>query len=215
MLEDYIHLHERVSRKKIPLKDRGAVITEKLSELLDVGVGDKIGFRDGDDLTFEVEIQGITENYLSHYIYLSPDTYEEISFKSPDFNTLLFTLKDPKGLDEKAFKEELMEHEGVLGIMLTMGLIDEVQDTLGSLDYVILILVLSAGALAFVVLYNLTNINITERIREIATLKCWDSGIGRFLPMFIGRISYYPSLEPWLDSYWGTFSWICYYDYGD
>ena len=80
MLEDYIHLHERVSRKKIPLKDRGAVITEKLSELLDVGVGDKIGFRDGDDLTFEVEIQGITENYLSHYIYLSPDTYEEISF---------------------------------------------------------------------------------------------------------------------------------------
>lgn len=171
MLEDYIHLHERVSRKKIPLKDRGAVITEKLSELLDVGVGDKIGFRDGDDLTFEVEIQGITENYLSHYIYLSPDTYEEISFKSPDFNTLLFTLKDPKGLDEKAFKEELMEHEGVLGIMLTMGLIDEVQDTLGSLDYVILILVLSAGALAFVVLYNLTNINITERIREIATLK--------------------------------------------
>ncbi len=171
MLEDYIHLHERVSRKKIPLKDRGAVITEKLSELLDVGVGDKIRFRDGDDLTFEVEIQGITENYLSHYIYLSPDTYEEISFKSPDFNTLLFTLKDPKGLDEKAFKEELMEHEGVLGIMLTMGLIDEVQDTLGSLDYVILILVLSAGALAFVVLYNLTNINITERIREIATLK--------------------------------------------
>jgi len=83
----------------------------------------------------------------------------------------VFNVESPATIDEKAFKESLLSHDGVLGAIFTRGIAEEFNKMIGSLNFVVLVLILSAGALAFVVLYNLTNINITERIREIATIK--------------------------------------------
>ena len=164
-------LHERVTKKTLDLNSKGVIITEKLAELLKIKLGDSFEFRDTDNIRYEVEVKGIAENYLSHYIYMSPEYYDNIVLKDPLYNGGIFTVKDINNLDKNNFKEKLMAHEGVLATFFIDGIAKEVHYSMDSLDYVIMIIVLSAGALAFLVLYNLTNINITERIREIATIK--------------------------------------------
>lgn len=167
----FVDLHDRQTQSKIQLPQDGAVISEKLSSLLNLSVGDTLKFRDTDNITHEIVISAIAENYLSHYIFLSPEYYKKLTFGTPPYNCALFNLNNPETIDENKFKETLMNNEGVLAVLLTRGIAEEVLGTMESLDYVIVILILSAGALAFVVLYNLTNINITERLREIATIK--------------------------------------------
>ncbi len=168
---DFFKLRERVGQKEIPLGTEGAVITEKMANLLDVSVGDTLVYRDTDTRTYEFTVSSIAENYLSHYIYMNKDYFNEITIREPEVNAGLFSLLNPEEMDESAFSETLLENEGVLGSMLVESIRDEFGKTLEMLDFVVLILILAAGALAFVVLYNLTNINITERIREIATIK--------------------------------------------
>ncbi|WP_312653901.1 FtsX-like permease family protein [Proteiniclasticum sp.] len=170
-LRGFIDLHDRVSKEEIELNEDGAVISEKLSKLLGVSVGDTLVYRDTDSRTYEFKISAVVENYLSHYIYMSPDYFKGVTLRDASVNAGVFTLSDPEGIDESAFNEQLLENEGVLGAMLVDTIQEEFGKSLESLDYVVFILVLAAGALAFVVLYNLTNINITERIREIATIK--------------------------------------------
>lgn len=170
-LHNFIDLHERVSRKPVPIGNDGAVITEKLAELIRVDAGDSLIFRDAQNRTYTIRVVGIAENYLTHYVYMSPEYFEQVTYRQPLFNSALFNLDDPQGIDQGLFQEELLANEFVLGSMLTLEIADEFSNTLGSLNYVVLILIISAGALAFVVLYNLININITERIREIATIK--------------------------------------------
>ena len=167
----FFDLHERKSKEGLNLTEDGAIITEKLSELLSVGVGDTLTYRDTDNRTYEFRVAGIAENYLVHYIFMSPAYYDQVTLRKPEINTGLFTFGDVSKVDISAFKGKLMENEGVLGTMIVETLREEFSKSLESLDYVVLMLILSAGALAFVVLYNLTNINITERIREIATIK--------------------------------------------
>jgi len=167
----FYDLHERLSRAPLDLPDEGAIITEKLASLIHVRTGDVLTYRDSENRTYNVQIAGIAENYLSHFIYLSPDAFDRLTFRTPVYNAAVFNAKDPAKLDEKAFKERLMSHAGVLGLMFTQGIADEFAKSIASLNFVVLVLILAAGALAFVVLYNLTNINITERLREIATIK--------------------------------------------
>jgi putative ABC transport system permease protein len=169
--KNFFDLHERVSKKKIELTSSGAVITEKLSTLLKIGVGDTFEYRDSENRTYEIKVAAIAENYLSHYIYMSPEYFDKITYRTPVYNSAVFNVKNVDSIDEKAFKEELLTNDGVLGAMFTRGIADNFNDTMKSLDYVVFVLIISAGALAFVVLYNLTNINISERIREIATIK--------------------------------------------
>ena len=169
--KEFFDLHERVTKKTLDLNSKGVIITEKLAELLKIKLGDSFEFRDTDNIRYEVEVKGIAENYLSHYIYMSPEYYDNIVLKDPLYNGGIFTVKDINNLDKNNFKEKLMAHEGVLATFFIDGIAKEVHYSMDSLDYVIMIIVLSAGALAFLVLYNLTNINITERIREIATIK--------------------------------------------
>ena len=183
-LGEFIDLHHRVSREKIQVPSEGAVITEKISELLGLHIGDVIKYRNPDNAIYELEVASIAENYISHYIFVSPEYYQKVSREEPDYNGGLFLLKQPAAIEESAFKEGLMKHSGVLGSMLVKSLSDKVQDTMGSLVYVVFVLILSAGVLAFVVLYNLTNINITERIREIATIKVlgfWDKEVSAYV----------------------------------
>lgn len=167
----FYDLHERVSRKTLELPAEGAIISEKLADLLGVRTGGSLTYRDSENRTYTVRIAGIAENYLTHYVYLSPKAFDRLTFRSPDFNAAVFNVEEPDKIDEKAFKESLLSHDGVLGAIFTRGIAEEFNKMIGSLNFVVLVLILSAGALAFVVLYNLTNINITERIREIATIK--------------------------------------------
>ncbi|MCR1899314.1 FtsX-like permease family protein [Irregularibacter muris] len=170
-LEEFFDLHERVSKEKVELKSDSAVITEKLSELLKVKVGDSFKYRDAHNNTYEIEVGAIVENYLSHYIYMTPEYYDEITLKNPQYNSIVFNVQDMEELHHGQFKEGLMEHGEVLGVVFTEKIADEFGKVLKSLNFVVVLLAISAGALAFVVLFNLTNINITERIREIATIK--------------------------------------------
>ncbi|HHV98639.1 MAG TPA: FtsX-like permease family protein [Clostridiaceae bacterium] len=171
LLENFINLHERQSRNKIELTNDGAVITEKLSKLLRVGVGDTIKYRDTNNVTYDINITGIAENYITHYIFMTPEYFRTISEKSPAYNSVVFNATESANIDGDTIAEELMSEDAVLGVIMTRSIADKIKDTMESLDYVVMILIMSAGALAFVVLYNLTNINITERVREIATIK--------------------------------------------
>ena len=171
LFENFISLHDRESKGKIELTNDGAVITEKLSNLLHVEVGDTIQYRDTNNETYDIKITGISENYITHYIFMTPECFRNTAAKNPVYNSVVFNITESLHIDEDTFVEELMGEDGVLAVILTSGIADKVKDTMESLDFVVMILIMSAGALAFVVLYNLTNINITERIREIATIK--------------------------------------------
>ena len=108
---------------------------------------------------------------MRHYLYLAPDLYEELFGGAPDYNQLLMKYQDTSSNYETALGEKIMTYDGVAAISFTSDLIDQIDNMLRSLDIVIVVLIVSAGLLAFVVLYNLNNINITERQRELATLK--------------------------------------------
>ena len=170
-IDDFIILQERTSKNIIDIPIDGAVITEKLAKLLQIEVGDVLNYSDTENNRYEIEVAAITENYLAHHIYFSPEYAEQVMSNMPDYNGSLFKLTNQGEIDESAFKEELMAYEGVLGVVLNNAISENYDDTMRSLDYVVLVLIIAAAALAFVVLYNLTNINITERIREIATIK--------------------------------------------
>lgn len=171
-IHDFYNLRDRESQKSILVDDSGAVITEKLASLLDVSVGDQVSFVDAQNQVFSVTISDIAENYLTHYLYVSPKYYEEITGSAPVYDVIAFHLHDGLTQEEvSSFKESTLNEKGITAVSLTKTVRENFHVVLESLDYVVLVLILSAGALAFVVLYNLTNINITERIREIATIK--------------------------------------------
>lgn len=167
----FFDLHQRVGKAPQLLGDDGAVITEKLAKMLAVEVGDTLEYRDTDNRSYVFTIAGIAENYLGHNLFMSPDYFDRVTLRTPVYNGGIFNRTQGGTFQEGSFKEELLAKEGVLAVSLTDSFRREFYDTMKSLDYVVLVLILSAGALAFVVLYNLTNINITERIREIATIK--------------------------------------------
>ena len=150
--------------------DGGAAISEKTATMLGVKAGDTVQLKKGDDIV-DVKISIIVENYVRHYLYLTPDLYEELFGGAPDYNQLLMKYQDMSGNYETALGEKIMTYDGVAAISFTSDLIDQIDNMLRSLDIVIVVLIVSAGLLAFVVLYNLNNINITERQRELATLK--------------------------------------------
>ena len=138
--------------------------------MLGVKAGDTVQLKKGDDIV-DVKISIIVENYVRHYLYLAPDLYEELFGGAPDYNQLLMKYQDTSSNYETALGERIMTYDGVAAISFTSDLIDQIDNMLRSLDIVIVVLIVSAGLLAFVVLYNLNNINITERQRELATLK--------------------------------------------
>lgn len=150
--------------------DGGAAISEKTATMLGVKAGDTVQLKKGDDIV-DVKISIIVENYVRHYLYLAPDLYEELFGGAPDYNQLLMKYQDTSSNYETALGEKIMTYDGVAAISFTSDLIDQIDNMLRSLDIVIVVLIISAGLLAFVVLYNLNNINITERQRELATLK--------------------------------------------
>ena len=148
----------------------GVVITEKLSELLGVSVGDTIVL-DGDKRV-EVRVADIVENYVQHYVYLSVTCYQELFGETPKQNEILLRYTDEAGeAESETVSVSLMAMDAVTSYSYIATLRDTFTNSMEAIDYAVVIIIISAAALAFVVLYNLTNINITERTRELATLK--------------------------------------------
>lgn len=170
-LDDFIHLRDRLNHEKYTLDDEGVVISEKLSTLLGVKKGDTITLKDGDTSQVEVTVSDITETYFMHYIYMSPGLYEKIYDSVPEYNIIYTTNTDTSKDFEKALGERYLDLEGVNGVEFISSTADNVAKMLKSMDIITYVLIISAGLLAFVVLYNLNNINITERRRELATIK--------------------------------------------
>ncbi len=155
--------------------DDRVIIDEKLSVLLDIEAGDIIDiYREGEDKR-RLEVSACAENYPNHYVYMSKELYTELFGEEPDYNIMAFKEREGGILTEKAEQErlsaELLATNAVLSVNFKDGLVKTMSAMLDALNSVVGVLIISAGALAFVVLYNLININITERIREIATLK--------------------------------------------
>lgn len=168
---EFIHLRDRKTEEEVPLTDEGAVITEKLAEMLDVGVGDTITLVDADNARTEIPIAGITENYIFHYIYLSHNAYLTLYGEEPTVNSIMIRYTEDTEANSDAVASALLPLAGVSSVSRTDSLKQSVLRGLEGVDYAVIVVVTAAAALAFVVLYNLTNINITERLRELATLK--------------------------------------------
>lgn len=169
-LEDFIVLENRTTGEKVELNQDGIILTEKVAKQLGVEVGDEITIRDKDDKQGKATITGIVENYLSHYVYMTKEYYKKVFGKDAVYNGI-YTMNNINVDEESALSSDIIELDGVVGVGFTSSIKNSFGDTIKSLNYVVLILIISAGALAFVVLYNLTNVNISERMREIATIK--------------------------------------------
>ena len=166
---DFIHLRHRLDDKAVTLPPEGAVITEKLSEMLGVKVGDTLTL-DGDKRV-QVTISDITENYILHYVYISAEYYEQLFGEPPATNVLLARYADESKEAADIVSSELISLSGVSSVSRIRETRETFSKSLGMVDYAVVVVIVAAAALAFVVLFNLTNINITERLRELATLK--------------------------------------------
>ena len=165
-----VTLRNRRTKQRYELTDAGAVISEKTASLLNLKVGDEITL-EKDNEQYKVKVAVITENYMGHYIYMTPAVYEQTFGEKPDYQDIVFSIKDEYKDQEEAIGQEIIQQPGALSISYSDSLAAQVDRMLGTLGVVIIVLIVSAGMLAFVVLYNLNNINITERQRELATLK--------------------------------------------
>lgn len=165
-----VTLRNRITKEGYELTDAGAVISEKTARLLGLQVGDSITL-EKDHEEYQARVAVITENYMGHYIYMTPAVYEQTFGEKPVYEDVIFSVRDEYLDQEETIGKEILSQPAALSISYTASLAAQVDRMLSTLGIVIVVLIVSAGMLAFVVLYNLNNINITERQRELATLK--------------------------------------------
>lgn len=168
---DFVVLQDRTTKEKYQLTDKGAVLTEKMAKELGVSAGDTVTIKEENEKERTVKISQICENYMSHYLYMTPAVYRAAYGKEPEYNSIYYRTEGRTTKEAESVGEAALKLDGALSVSYTTELRQQVDDMLQSLDIVIVVLIISAGMLAFVVLYNLNNINITERKRELATLK--------------------------------------------
>lgn len=169
--ERFIILKDRKSKTHYTLSGDGVIITEKLSKQLGVGVGGKISIKDENKVVGEVTVTGVVENYIYNYMYMSPEFYNAFYGKAPQFNDIYITLhNDSKDARDK-FASKYAGDDKVVSLSFVNEMQTKIANMMKSLDFVVFVLIISAGLLAIIVLYNLVNINITERSRELATIK--------------------------------------------
>ena len=165
-----VTLRNRITRETYELTDDGAVISEKTAKLLDLQVGDSITL-EKDHTEYKAKVAVITENYMGHYVYMTPLVYEKTFGEKPVYEDMIFSVKEEYLDQTEEIGRQILSQPAALSISYTSSLAAQVDRMLSTLGIVIVVLIVSAGMLAFVVLYNLNNINITERQRELATLK--------------------------------------------
>ena len=165
----YLDLHTE-SGESIPWPGEGeTVLTAKLAEKSGLSVGDEAVLEDEDGNSLTVTVSGISENYIYNYAYLSPETWEKQIGQAPEYQTAYVNVKEGQDIHEAS--AVVMNCSGVASVSAYEDMQTRFNSMMDSLNYVVVLIIVCAGALAFIVLYNLTNINITERLREIATIK--------------------------------------------
>ncbi|MGM9858107.1 MAG: FtsX-like permease family protein [Bacilli bacterium] len=169
-LDTFVNLYDKKTQEPVHLEKGKVVITNKLAEIKNVSVGDKIELKDSNNKSAEFEISAIVEIYFQHYVFMDRETFEDASFTYKP-NCIYLHVNEMSEEQQDAFTKSLLENEKVLSVQFISVMVDNVDDMLSSLNNVVIILIVLAALLAFVVLYNLSNINIHERKREIATLK--------------------------------------------
>ena len=158
-------------KEEVNLQEDGVILTDKLAQLLNVKEGDSITLKGTLEDDKKLKVNYITENYISHYIYMTKDMYENIYGEKYNTNGLLVKANNLNLEEQKDLSKKLLEEGKVSTVSLNSNIKKTVDDMMSSLNYVVIILIVSAGLLAFVVLYNLSNINISERQKELATIK--------------------------------------------
>jgi len=170
---DEVHTYLDLRTKKqesLELGDDGAIITEKIARTLGLSAGDTVRILLGEE-RYNLKIVAVAENYVYNYIYISPAYYEEITGEECAYNCFYVTESDRMTSREEYLNDWLVGSDDFISVTFMEDTYSMMDDTLSSLKLVVLVMIVCAGALAFVVLFNLTNINIAERLREIATVK--------------------------------------------
>ena len=182
-LGDVVKLKDRVTGKPYELTDDGVVITERFADLAGLSAGDEFTFTCGDE-EMTVKVTAVTENYTLHFVYMTENLYEKLCGAKPVYNAYFTIMNDAGDEAQKEMGEKLMSTDGVQALSFVKDNRESFGNTVKNLNYVVILIIVSAAMLAFVVLYNLTNINITERIREIATIKVlgfYDSEVSAYV----------------------------------
>lgn len=168
-ITDFLDLHTR-SGEDIPYPSgEEAVVTSKIAENMGISVGDRVVLRDSDMNSLEVTISAVCENFVYNYIYISKEAYINQRGAEPEYKSAYANVKDDTDIHEAAAR--IVDMKNVISVSVIQDMRERVSGMMDSMDYIVALIIVCAGSLAFIVLYNLTNINITERIREIATIK--------------------------------------------
>lgn len=167
---DVIELKDKKTKERLQLNNNEIIITDKLSELVDVKIGDTVILRNSDNEEASATIGAIAKNNINHYIYMTKDLYNNL-YGDYESNVLYVKNIELTEEQEEALSKEVIDTGYVAGVITTSNAKAIVDDMMSSLNYVVIVLIVSSGLLAFVVLYNLANVNISERIRELATIK--------------------------------------------
>lgn len=168
---DYFNLRRRADHTPVPFTEDAAILTEKAAKVLGIRPGDTLTLRSQEDVEVQVPIGGVCENYVQGYVFLSPKLYQQLFGQSCTFDTLLVKTPELDAGQRDGLAARVLTSDYATGVSFSEDTIETFTDMLSSIDYIVILLIVSAAALAFVVLYNLTNINICERQKEIATLK--------------------------------------------
>lgn len=172
-LDNYSSVYNLINyqtEETISISNGGIIITDKAAETLGVTVGDEITFIDGDDIQYQFKIDNITKNHVGHYVYMSKEIYEN-NFKPYKTDIVYLNTKNISDEAQNEILKNILNMDGVASVSSINALMQSVSDMLNTMNYVVLVLIVASAMLDFVVLYNLANINIAERQREIATLK--------------------------------------------
>ena len=159
------------TKEELKISDNGVILTEKVADAFGIKVGEEITITDAEEVKHVVKVEGITKHYVGHCVYMSKNYYETNLLSSYQTNMLLVKAKEMSEETQNQLSENLLQIEGVASVLLMPNIMQSISDMLSTMDYVVIVLIITSAMLAFVVLYNLANINIGERKREIATLK--------------------------------------------
>lgn len=171
-IDQFILFNNRKTGEKYQLPADGVIINEKLATLFHYKEGDTIILKNSDSQEFKLKIYAIAENYTGHFAYMSPVYYQKVFKQEPIYNTEFLLFDQPlDDKEEETISKNLMANQQVLNVSFLSISSDALDDTIHSLNIVVWVLITVSGLLAFIVLYNLTNINISERIRELSTIK--------------------------------------------
>lgn len=168
---DFIHLKDASSGDSLTLSDDGIIISEKLASLYHVEAGDSFTLKDSDGKKHTVKVAAVAEMNVGHYLFMSQKVYQKIFGETPDDNAYLVTLKNDSSSNIEKLSTKLLAMSGVSAVSQNSSLVKTVKSVVASLNGAMTILIVVSILLAVVILYNLTNINVAERIRELSTIK--------------------------------------------